>query len=260
MDQQQLKNIIEAALLAAGGSLSLDQMLLLFDESALPEKKALREVLAMLAEDYQNRGMQLIETGSGWRIQVRAEYADWVSRLWEEKPARYSRALMETLALVAYRQPITRGEIEEVRGVSVSSNIIKTLQEREWVRVVGHRDVPGKPALYATTKVFLDYFNLKSLNDLPTLAEIRDLDSLNEELKLDDPDKQDKDTIAVDVEVAADEAPATETNEDVSEDDEAISEDNQSVIEDSAEPENQNDQEEQAEQSELDHSLETSEK
>jgi len=207
---QQLKNIIEAALLAAGGSLSLDQMLLLFEESALPEKKALREVLAMLAEDYQNRGMQLIETGSGWRIQVRAEYADWVSRLWEEKPARYSRALMETLALVAYRQPITRGEIEEVRGVSVSSNIIKTLQEREWIRVVGHRDVPGKPALYATTKVFLDYFNLKSLNDLPTLAEIRDLDSLNEELKLDEPDQdkpgqQDKtDGVAVDVGIAPD--------------------------------------------------------
>lgn len=213
---QQLKNIIEAALLAAGGSLSLDQMLLLFEESALPEKKALREVLAMLAEDYQNRGMQLIETGSGWRIQIRAEYADWVSRLWQEKPARYSRALMETLALVAYRQPITRGEIEEVRGVSVSSNIIKTLQEREWVRVVGHRDVPGKPALYATTKIFLDYFNLKSLNDLPTLAEIRDLDSLNEELKLDEPDQdkpdqQDKtDGVAVDVGIADDELTAVE--------------------------------------------------
>ena len=250
MDQQQLKNIIEAALLAAGGSLSLDQMLLLFEESALPEKKALREVLAMLAEDYQNRGMQLIETGSGWRIQVRAEYADWVSRLWEEKPARYSRALMETLALVAYRQPITRGEIEEVRGVSVSSNIIKTLQEREWIRVVGHRDVPGKPALYATTRVFLDYFNLKSLNDLPTLAEIRDLDSLNEELKLEDPDKQDEETIAVDVEVAADEAQAEGSDDDLSEDHE----------EDDVEPEDQDDQENQAESSELDHPLETSEK
>ena len=176
-------------MLAAGGSLSLDQMLQLFEEESMPEKKALREVLAELADDYEGRGMQVTETGSGWRIQIRAEYADWVSRLWEEKPARYSRALMETLALIAYRQPITRGEIEDVRGVSVSSNIIKTLQEREWIRVVGHRDVPGKPALYATSKIFLDYFNLKSLNDLPSLAEIRDLDSINQELQLNDPDK-----------------------------------------------------------------------
>lgn len=189
MDNQKLKSIIEAALLAAGGSLSLDQMLQLFEEDALPEKKELREVLAQLADDYEGRGMQISETGSGWRIQVRAEYTEWISRLWEEKPARYSRALMETLALIAYRQPITRGEIEEVRGVSVSSNIIKTLQEREWIRVVGHRDVPGKPALYATSKIFLDYFNLKSLNDLPSLAEIRDLDSINQELQLNDPDK-----------------------------------------------------------------------
>lgn len=189
MDNEKLKSIIEASLLASGGSLSLDQMLQLFEEEAMPEKKALREVLAELADDYEGRGMQVTETGSGWRIQIRAEYADWVSRLWEEKPARYSRALMETLALIAYRQPITRGEIEDVRGVSVSSNIIKTLQEREWIRVVGHRDVPGKPALYATSKIFLDYFNLKSLNDLPSLAEIRDLDSINQELQLSDPDK-----------------------------------------------------------------------
>ena len=189
MDNQKLKSILEASLLAAGGSLSLDQMLQLFEEDSQPEKKSLREALTALTEDYEGRGMQVTETGSGWRIQVRAEYADWVSRLWEEKPARYSRALMETLALIAYRQPITRGEIEEVRGVSVSSNIIKTLQEREWIRVVGHRDVPGKPALYATSKIFLDYFNLKSLNDLPSLAEIRDLDSINQELELNDPDK-----------------------------------------------------------------------
>ena len=165
-------------------------MLLLFEENALPDKKDMRAVLDELRNDYEGRGMEVIETGSGWRIQVRAEYADWVSRLWEEKPGRYSRALMETLALIAYRQPITRGEIEDVRGVSVSSNIIKTLMEREWIRVVGHRDVPGKPALYATTRIFLDYFNLKSLNDLPSLAEIRDLDSINQELELPDPDKQ----------------------------------------------------------------------
>ncbi len=189
MDNQKLKCIVEAALLATGGSLSLDQVLQLFDEEALPDKKDLRAVLDELSGDYDGRGMELIETGSGWRIQVRAEYADWVSRLWDEKPGRYSRALMETLALIAYRQPITRGEIEEVRGVSVSSNIVKTLQEREWVRVVGHRDVPGKPALYATTRIFLDYFNLKSLNDLPSLAEIRDLDSINQELELPDPDR-----------------------------------------------------------------------
>jgi len=189
MDQNKLKSILEASLLAAGASLSLDQMLLLFDENSIPDKKQLREALSELAEDYQERAMQVIETGSGWRIQVKAQYAEWVSRLYDEKPARYSRALLETLALIAYRQPITRGEIEDVRGVSVSSNIMKTLIEREWVRVVGHRDVPGKPSLYATTRVFLDYFNLKSLNDLPTLAEIKDIDSLNQKLELGDPDK-----------------------------------------------------------------------
>ena len=193
MDNQKLKSILEAALLAAGGSLSLDRMLDLFEEDSAPEKKQLREALELLSEEYEGRGMQLTETGSGWRIQVRAEYAGWASRLWEEKPTRYSRALLETLALIAYRQPITRGEIEEVRGVSVSSNIIKTLHERDWIRVVGHRDVPGRPALYATSKVFLDYFSLKSLNDLPTLAEIRDLDSINQELELPDPDKQEPD-------------------------------------------------------------------
>jgi segregation and condensation protein B len=190
MENEKLKSIIEAALLAAGGPLSLDHMLQLFDEEAMPEKKELREVLEQLTQDYEGRGVQIAEVGNGWRIQVRAEYAPWVSRLWEEKPGRYSRALMETLALIAYRQPITRGEIEDVRGVSVSSNIIKTLQEREWIRVVGHRDVPGKPALYATTKTFLDYFSLKGLDDLPTLAEIRDLDSINQELALSDPDRQ----------------------------------------------------------------------
>jgi segregation and condensation protein B len=183
-----LKQIVEAALLAAGKALSLEALQGLFDELERPEKKVLRQVLEELASDYAGRGIEVARVASGWRIQVRKACAPWVSRLWEEKPGRYSRALMETLALIAYRQPITRGEIEEIRGVSVSSHIIRTLLEREWVRVVGHRDVPGKPALYATTREFLDYFGLKSLDDLPTLAEIRDLDTINEELNLPDPD------------------------------------------------------------------------
>ncbi len=181
------KQIIEAALLAAGRPLLIDQLLELFAEDQRPERKALRELLAEIGRDYEGRGIELVEVGSGFRIQVRAEYAPWVSRLWAERPSRYSRALMETLALIAYRQPITRGEIEEVRGVAVSTNIIKLLTEREWIRVVGHRDVPGKPALYSTTRNFLDYFSLKSLNELPTLSEIRDLDSINRELELREP-------------------------------------------------------------------------
>ena len=190
--QEKLKQIVEAALLAAGRPLNMDQLLALFDEREQPEKKAVREVLESLMQDYQGRGIEVVEVGSGYRIQVRAGLSPWVSRLWAERPPKYSRALLETLALIAYRQPITRGEIEDIRGVSVSSNIIKTLTEREWVRVVGHRDVPGKPSLYATTKEFLDYFNLSSLNELPTLAEIRDLDSINRELELSDPDKLDE--------------------------------------------------------------------
>jgi segregation and condensation protein B len=191
-NQEKLKQIVEAALLAAGRPLNMDQLLALFDEREQPEKKDVREVLESLMQDYQGRGIEVVEVGSGYRIQVRAGLSPWVSRLWAERPPKYSRALLETLALIAYRQPITRGEIEDIRGVSVSSNIIKTLTEREWVRVVGHRDVPGKPSLYATTKEFLDYFNLSSLNELPTLAEIRDLDSINRELELSDPDKLDE--------------------------------------------------------------------
>lgn len=184
-----LKNIIEAALLAAGGPLSLDAMQGLFLEEEQPDKKALREALNQLSEDYRGRGIEVTEVASGWRIQATAEVSPWVSRLWSERPARYSRALMETLALIAYRQPITRGEIEDIRGVSVSTNIVKSLMEREWIRVVGQRDVPGKPSLYGTTREFLDYFNLKSLDELPTLAEIRDLDEINRELDLEDTDK-----------------------------------------------------------------------
>ena len=186
---EPLKNIIEAALLAAGRPLSLDAMQGLFHEIECPSKKELREALQQLAEDYGGRGIEIAEVGSGWRIQVGEACSPWVSRLWDERPARYSRALMETLALIAYRQPITRGEIEDIRGVSVSTNIVKTLMEREWVHVVGQRDVPGKPSLYGTTREFLDYFGLKSLDDLPTLAELRDLDEINRELDLEDPDQ-----------------------------------------------------------------------
>ena len=188
--QEKLKQIVEAALLAAGRPLSLEQLQTLFEERERPDRKVLRETLESLMQDYPGRGIEVVEVGSGFRIQVRAEFSPWVSRLWAERAPKYSRALLETLALIAYRQPITRGEIEDIRGVSVSSNIIKSLTEREWVRVVGHRDVPGKPALYATTKEFLDYFNLKSLNELPTLTEIRDLDSINRELELNDPERR----------------------------------------------------------------------
>ena len=192
---ETLKHIIEAALLAAGGPLSLDMMLTLFLDEEQPEKKELREVLEQLKQDYEGRGIEVVEVGSGWRIQVVEEVSLWVSRLWTERAPRYSRALMETLALIAYRQPITRGDIEDIRGVSVSTNIIKTLLEREWVRVVGTRDVPGKPSLYGTTREFLDYFNLKTLDELPPLAEIRDLDEINRSLDLNDTDKASDDNV-----------------------------------------------------------------
>ena len=182
MNEQQLKNIIEAALLAAGQPLTIDRMLSLFEEKKQPTKEMVRAAIKQIQEDYAERALELVEVSSGFRLQVKEGYSSWVSRLWTERPSRYSRALLETLALVAYRQPITRGEIEDIRGVSVSSSIMKTLLEREWVRVVGHRDVPGKPAMYASTKKFLDYFNLKKLDELPTLAELRDLGSIANEL------------------------------------------------------------------------------
>lgn len=183
LEQSQLKKIIEGALFASGQPLSIEQLGFLFDEHERPDHAGFRAALAELQQDYADRGLELREIASGFRFQVRQECGPWVSRLWEEKAPRYSRALLETLALVAYRQPITRSEIEEIRGVSVSSHIVKTLLEREWIRVAGHRDVPGRPALFATTRQFLDYFNLKSLADLPSLAEIRDLERINEELE-----------------------------------------------------------------------------
>jgi segregation and condensation protein B len=185
MDTEQLKMVIEAILLAAGRPMTLDQLLAMFEEQEKPERQQVRDAVTALQADYASRGIDLVEVGSGYRIQVRASMQPWVSRLWEEKPTRYSRALLETLALIAYRQPITRGEIEDVRGVSVSSNIIKTLQEREWIHVVGHREVPGRPAMYGTTRHFLDYFNLKTLDELPSLAELRDLNEIGRELDLD---------------------------------------------------------------------------
>jgi len=179
-----LKSILEAVLLAADEPLDRAALASVFAEDEQPGDSDIARALAELDADYAERGLELKEVASGFRIQVREEVNPWVSRLWEERPQRYSRALLETLALIAYRQPITRGDIEEVRGVSVRSNIIRTLQEREWIRVVGHRDVPGKPALFGTTKAFLDYFNLSSLDDLPSLAEIKDMDSFEPELDL----------------------------------------------------------------------------
>ena len=181
-----LKQILEAALQAAGGPLGMERLQDLFLDDERPERERIRAALDELARDYDGRGIELKEVASGWRIQVRKAYAHWVSRLYGEKPARYSRALLETLSIVAYRQPVTRGEIEDIRGVSVSTNIVKTLQEREWIRVVGHRDVPGKPALYATTRQFLDYFGLRGLDDLPTLQELKDLDEIEGSLALDE--------------------------------------------------------------------------
>lgn len=183
LDRAQLKNILEGALFASGQPMNFEHLGFLFDEHERPSTLEFRAALDELAEDYANRGIELREVASGFRFQVRRDYGPWVSRLWEEKPQRYSRALLETLALIAYRQPITRSEIEQIRGVAVSTNIVKTLLEREWIRVAGHRDVPGHPALFATTRQFLDSFNLKSLAELPSLADIRDLDKINEELE-----------------------------------------------------------------------------
>jgi segregation and condensation protein B len=185
MEIAQLKLLLEAILLAAGRPLTIDQLLAMFDLHEKPERSDIREAIALLQQDYEERGIRVAEVAGGYRIQVRETMQPWVARLWEEKPARYSRALLETLSLIAYRQPITRGEIEDVRGVTVSSSIMKTLQEREWVHVVGHRDVPGRPAMYGTTRQFLNYFSLNSLDDLPSLAELRDLSAIGKDLQLD---------------------------------------------------------------------------
>ncbi|NDA43289.1 MAG: SMC-Scp complex subunit ScpB [Gammaproteobacteria bacterium] len=184
MSDHHIRNVIEASLLAAGKPLSINEIAELFDEDGRPDKGQLQSTLESLASEYEDRGIELRETASGWRIQIRQGYAREVSRLWPERPQKYSRALLETLALIAYRQPITRAEIESVRGVAVNPNIVKTLMEREWVRVVGHRDVPGHPELLGTTKSFLDYFGLRSIDELPPLAELKAMVDLNPQLDL----------------------------------------------------------------------------
>ena len=184
MEATEIKHFVEAALLAAGRPLSVDQLQGLFDGRMAPHKSEIRDAIRTLNEEYAERGIVVAEVASGFRLQIKATMADRLNRLWEERPPRYSRALFETLALIAYRQPITRGDIEEIRGVSVSSNIIRQLLERDWIRVVGHRDVPGRPAMFGTTRAFLDYFSLKKLDDLPPLADLSDWESLRLQLNL----------------------------------------------------------------------------
>ena len=183
-DEEKIKRIIEGLLLAAGKPLTLEYIAGIFTDEERPENALLKAALESIEKDCAERGFELSKVASGYRFQVKQELSEWMARLWEEKPQRYSRALLETLSIIAYRQPITRGDIENIRGVAVSSNIVRTLLDREWVRVVGHRDVPGRPALYASTKQFLDYFNLESLEQLPALTEIRDMEELNPELSL----------------------------------------------------------------------------
>ena len=184
MDQNEIKYFVEAALLAAGRPLSIDQLHSLFDRGSVPEKSQLRDAISSLQEEYEHRGLTISEVASGFRTQIKSSMADRLQKLWEERPPRYSRAFFETLALIAYRQPMTRGEIEEIRGVAVSANIMRSLLEREWIRVVGHRDVPGRPAMFSTTRQFLDYFGLKKLDDLPPLVDLADWETLRVQLNL----------------------------------------------------------------------------
>lgn len=184
MSDHYIRNVVEAALLAAGKPMSIDDLSQLFDEEGRPDKGQIKSTLEALGAEYEDRGIEVKQTASGWRIQIRQGYSREISRLWPERPQKYSRALLETLALIAYRQPITRAEIESVRGVAVNPNIVKTLMEREWIRVVGHRDVPGHPELLGTTRSFLDYFGLRSIDELPPLAEIKQMIDLNPQLTL----------------------------------------------------------------------------
>jgi segregation and condensation protein B len=229
MNEHDLKITIEATLLAAGRPVTSQQLLELFEERERPTDEQLQAALESLSADYAERGIELVQVASGWRIQVRQRCTDIVSRLWQERPSKYSRALLETLALVAYRQPITRSEIEEIRGVSISSTIMRTLQERNWIRVVGHREVPGRPELLGTTREFLDYFGLKSLDQLPTLAELRDVETIGVQLELpgNEAANVDVDGSAVaaegvrETEESAAEAVASDASEDESNDEDA---------------------------------------
>ena len=187
MENLPIKAIVEAAILAADGPLSLQQLREIFDEQSVSNLE-IKQALSEIEKSCEGRGFELKKVASGYRFQVKVDYSDWVSKLWKEKTPRYSRALLETLALIAYRQPITRGDIEDVRGVSVSSNIMRTLIERDWIKIIGHREAPGRPALYATTKAFLDYFNLERLDQLPTLQEAKGLAQKNDFSKSKSPD------------------------------------------------------------------------
>lgn len=202
-----LKPILEAAIMAADAPVSLDRLVAIFValEEGAPTSAEVASALGELQQDFATHGIELVEVAGGYRFQTRAQFAQWVNRLWEERKPRYSRALLETLAIIAYRQPITRGEIEDIRGVAVSTGIVKTLHDREWIKIVGHRDVPGRPAIYATTRQFLAYFNLPGLDSLPTLAELRDFDDVNADLFAETGVQFDNDP-AADVEVSADEA------------------------------------------------------
>ena len=226
MSDHPLSNVIEAVLLAAGRPVTVDQILELFDDHERPPAEDVVAAIASLSERYADSGIELREVASGWRVQVRQQFAGTVSRLWQERPSRYSRALLETLSLIAYRQPITRGEIEDIRGVTVASTIMRTLQERNWIRVVGYREVPGRPELLGTTREFLDYFGLKSLDDLPTLAELQDLDDIKVQLEL--PGGEDAEVAALPAPAAvaaSDESAEAVDEQEPSADDEATADD-----------------------------------
>ncbi len=247
MSQEKIKNIIEAVLMVSTQPISITKLLNVFEaeQSLQPERSEIKEALEAIKNDYQERGIELVEVASGFRFQARDEYASWVNHLFDERPPRYSRALLETLAIIAYRQPITRGEIEEIRGVSVSSTIVKTLQEREWIKVVGHRDVPGKPALLATTKTFLDYFNLKKLSELPSLEDIKDFDAINPDLfeelegevKADEGGSQGETNETISEETGSEDAEQSETDvvEELNSSDDSIDDESQEEVEEETE-------------------------
>ena len=243
LSSQQIKNILEAALLAADQPLSIDHCMRLFEgDIQVPERNVIKTCIEELQSDCEERGVELVKVASGFRYQTRVDIQTWVARLHAEKTPRYSRALMETLALVVYKQPITRAEIEDVRGVSVSSNIMKVLQEREWVKIVGHKEVPGRPAMFATTKKFLDYFNLQSLSELPTLADIKEFDQIAPELDF----GQERPQQASDESEAADTSDSVDASETQAADDNTADDLSEDKLEVSAESSDENDAEDDA--------------